>query len=64
MNKKFIFRENKTEIYGLVTPLVTSPKGEKLGKSAGNSVWLCPHKTSPFEFYQYFYRQPDSVVEK
>jgi len=56
-------RPDSKEVYGLFTPLVTTPKGEKLGKSAGNSVWLCPKKTSPFEFYQYFFRQPDSVVE-
>ena len=33
-------------------PLVTSSTGEKLGKSAGNAVWLSPEKTSPYHLYQ------------
>ncbi|RXG67392.1 Tyrosine--tRNA ligase, mitochondrial [Armadillidium vulgare] len=34
--------------------------GDKLGKSSGSPVWLNPHITSPFEFYQYFLRTKDS----
>ncbi|KAB7501981.1 Tyrosine--tRNA ligase, mitochondrial [Armadillidium nasatum] len=34
------------------------------GKSSGSPVWLNPHVTSPFEFYQYFLRTKDSDVEK
>lgn len=59
-----IKRTRGKDAYGLFTPLLTTPRGEKLGKSAGNCVWLSPEKTSPFEFYQYFFRQPDSVVEQ
>ena len=44
-------------------PLVTSEEGDKLGKSAGNSVWLDPGRTSPFDLYQYFVRRADSEVE-
>jgi len=55
---------NADGVFGLFTPLLTTPKGEKLGKSLNNTVWLSPEKTSPFEFYQYFFRQPDSVVEE
>lgn len=38
--------------------------GDKFGKSAGNAIWLCPEKTSPFTFYQFWMRQPDSEVAK
>lgn len=38
--------------------------GDKFGKSAGNAVWLSPDKTSPFTFYQFWIRTPDSTVEK
>jgi tyrosyl-tRNA synthetase len=31
---------------------VTNSSGAKLGKTAGNAVWLDPSNTSPFEFYQ------------
>ena len=44
--------------------LVLDESGHKLGKSSGAPVWLCPSKTSPFEFYQYFYRIPDDQAEK
>nr|CAH7743312.1 unnamed protein product [Callosobruchus chinensis] len=51
-------------VYGLTVPLITSEMGDKFGKSAGNAVWLSPKKTSPFIFYQFWMRQPDSEVEK
>lgn len=51
------------EVYGLTIPLVTSAAGDKLGKTAGNAVWLNRDKMSPFEFYQFFLRQPDANVE-
>lgn len=36
---------------GLTTPLLTSPSGEKFGKSAGNAIWLDPDLTSVFDLY-------------
>ncbi len=33
-------------VHGLTVPLITTPSGEKFGKSAGNAVWLDPAKTS------------------
>ncbi|KAK9458626.1 tyrosyl-tRNA synthetase [Lipomyces oligophaga] len=49
--------------YGLTTPLLTSKSGAKLGKSAGNSVWLDPEMTSPFSLYQYLLNTADADVE-
>lgn len=37
---------------GFTTPLLTSSSGEKMGKSAGNAVWLDSSLTSTFELYQ------------
>ncbi|KAK7206350.1 hypothetical protein BZA70DRAFT_236526, partial [Myxozyma melibiosi] len=54
----------KLATYGVTTPLLTTTTGEKLGKSAGNAVWLDPELTSPFALYQYFVRIPDADVEK
>ncbi|XP_071625313.1 tyrosine--tRNA ligase, mitochondrial [Heliangelus exortis] len=53
-----------TDVFGITVPLVTSTTGDKLGKTAGNAVWLNRDKTSPFELYQFFVRQQDNVVEK
>ncbi|KAF8475803.1 hypothetical protein BDZ91DRAFT_710352 [Kalaharituber pfeilii] len=48
--------------YGLTVPLLTTPTGEKLGKTSGNALWLDPTLTTPFELYQYLIRLPDAVV--
>ncbi|CAM4485181.1 unnamed protein product [Lepidochelys kempii] len=52
------------DVFGITVPLITSTTGDKLGKSAGNAVWLNRDRTSPFELYQFFVRQPDSTVER
>ena len=44
--------------------LLTDSQGNKMGKTAGNAVWLDPNKTSPFEFYQYWRNVADADVMK
>ena len=44
--------------------LLTDSNGKKMGKTAGNAVWLDPSKTSPFDFYQYWRNVGDSDVMK
>ncbi|XP_072915312.1 tyrosine--tRNA ligase, mitochondrial isoform X1 [Hemitrygon akajei] len=61
---EFISKVTGQDVYGIMVPLVTSASGDKLGKTAGNALWLNRNKTSPFELYQYFVRQPDSHVER
>jgi tyrosyl-tRNA synthetase len=49
--------------YALTTPLVTDKAtGKKFGKSEGNAIWLDPSKTSPYQFYQFWYNVSDSSV--
>jgi tyrosyl-tRNA synthetase len=50
------------QLYGITFPLITTSTGEKLGKSAGNSVWLSAEKTSPYKFYQYWINTDDKDV--
>ncbi|VDI81138.1 tyrosyl-tRNA synthetase [Mytilus galloprovincialis] len=50
-------------VFGLTVPLVTSTSGDKLGKTAGNAVWLDYNKTYPFDLYQYFVNLKDTDVE-
>lgn len=52
------------EAFVLSTALITDSRGEKIGKSAGNAVWVNEDKTSPYEYYQYFRNTPDDLVEK
>lgn len=64
-NKAWLLcRVSGEEVYGLTLPLVTTSVGDKLGKTAGNAVWLNRDRTSPFELYQFFLRQPDASVER
>ncbi len=44
--------------------LLTDSNGNKMGKTAGNAVWLDPNKTSPFDFYQYWRNVADADVLK
>lgn len=53
----------KDDAYGLTVPLLTTPSGEKFGKSAGNAVFIDRALTKPYDLYQYFIRAPDAVVE-
>ena len=48
----------------LLQTLLTDSQGKKMGKTAGNAVWLDPNKTSPFEFYQYWRNVGDADVMK
>lgn len=49
---KTVELEEKTEVFGLTTPLLVAENGEKFGKSAGNAVWLDERRTSVSDFYQ------------
>src|SRR5205085_5257655 len=55
--------ENK-QAYGLTFPLLTTARGEKMGKTATGAVWLSAERTSPYEFYQYWINTDDRDVEK
>lgn len=43
---------------GITTPLF-SIAGKKMGKSENNAIWLSPLRTTPFDFFYYFYTVPD-----
>lgn len=48
--------------YGLTSPLVTKADGTKFGKTESGNVWLSADRTSPYNFYQFWVRVPDSDV--
>ena len=51
------------EVFVLSTSLITDANGNKIGKSAGNAVWVNEEKTSPYDYYQYFRNISDDLVE-
>lgn len=52
------------DAYAMTITLLTDSQGHKMGKTAGNAVWLDPNKTSPFNFYQYWRNVGDADVMK
>ena len=61
---ELIRRKLGKDAYAMTITLLTDSQGKKIGKTAGNAVWLDPNKTSPFEFYQYWRNVGDSDVMK
>ncbi|CAH0417428.1 tyrosine--tRNA ligase [Periweissella fabaria] len=55
---------NDAKAYGLTIPLMLKSDGTKFGKTAGGAVWLDAEKTSPYEFYQFWFNQEDADVIK
>lgn len=58
-----IRRKAGAQAYGVVTRLITTANGEKIGKSAGNAVWLDAEKTTPYDFYQYWMQTTDADLD-
>ena len=50
--------------FGVTNKLLTLSDGQKVGKSAGNAVWLSADRTSPYAFYQYWFNVDDADVIK
>ena len=52
------------DAHAMTITLLTDSQGKKMGKTAGNAVWLDPNKTSPYDFYQYWRNVDDADVLK
>jgi tyrosyl-tRNA synthetase len=50
--------------YALVSSLLTTSSGQKMGKTEGNAVWLDPERTSPYDYYQYWINVEDADVAR
>jgi tyrosyl-tRNA synthetase len=57
-----IRRADGGKAFALVSPLITTASGEKMGKTAGNAVWLDPDRTSPYHYYQFWVNTADGDV--
>ncbi len=61
---ELVRRKLGKDAHAMTITLLTDSQGKKMGKTAGNAVWLDPNKTSPFEFYQYWRNVADTDVLK
>ena len=53
---------NEAKVYGVTSHLIMKSDGSKFGKSEGVNVWLDPARTSPYEFYQFFFNTSDTDI--
>ena len=61
---ELIRRKLGKDAHAMTITLLTDSQGNKMGKTAGNAVWLDPNKTSPYDFYQYWRNVGDADVVK
>ena len=61
---ELVRRKLGKDAHAMTITLLTDSQGKKMGKTAGNAVWLDPNKTSPFDFYQYWRNVADADVLK
>ena len=59
-----IRRKHGKQAFCITFPLLTTARGEKMGKTAGGAVWLDAARTSPYEFYQYWINTDDRDVAR
>ncbi len=61
---ELIRRKLGKDAHAMTITLLTDSNGKKMGKTAGNAVWLDPDKTSPYDFFQYWRNVDDADVMK
>jgi tyrosyl-tRNA synthetase len=52
----------KQTVFALTFPLITTARGQKMGKTEAGAIWLDAAKTSPYDFYQYWINCDDRDV--
>lgn len=59
-----IRRADGQKVFALVQPLITTPSGEKMGKTGtGLRAWLNAEMFSPYDYYQFWLNTDDAMVE-
>jgi tyrosyl-tRNA synthetase len=52
--------EAGAEAFALTCPLITKNDGGKFGKTESGTIWLDAARTSPYQFYQFWLKLPDT----
>ncbi len=55
-------RLDRTSLFGLTSPLITTGSGAKMGKTAQGAVWLNPARLSAYDYWQYWRDVEDADV--
>ena len=59
---ELVRRLNQANVHALTLPLLVKADGSKFGKTESGAVWLDAKKTSPYQFYQFWFKVPDTNV--
>jgi tyrosyl-tRNA synthetase len=59
-----IRRKHGKQAFCITFPLLTTARGEKMGKTANGAVWLDAGRTRPYDFYQYWINTDDRDVRR
>lgn len=51
-------------VHAFTWPLLLRDDGKKFGKSEAGAVWLGAHRTSPYQFFQYWMNVADADIER
>src|SRR5437763_1271997 len=55
-------RLHNAQLFGLISPLITSSSGAKMGKTVAGAVWLSAEQVSPYAYWQYWRNTDDADV--
>lgn len=58
-----IRRKHAKQAHCITFPLLTTARGEKMGKTAQGAIWLDAARTSAYDFYQYWINTDDRDVK-
>ncbi len=59
-----IRRKHARQAHCITFPLLTTARGEKMGKTAHGAIWLDAARTSTYDFYQYWINTDDRDVKR
>lgn len=57
-------RMSSVQLFGMTCPLLTKADGSKMGKTESGAIWLSAARTSPYQFYQYWFNVADEDTGK
>ena len=61
---ELIRRIERTEVFGMTFPLVTTSDGKKMGKTEKGALFLDPSITSVYDFFQYWRNVQDADIRR
>ena len=64
LHRRVNVKEEKSNLFGLTSPLITTASGLKMGKTADGAIWLNPDLCSPWDYWQFWRNTEDKDVIK